>query len=60
MKISKVNSIVATEMLLNLYGLDVLKYNESDIEHLAELLQIVQPSLSTLQEQADANTIAQE
>ncbi len=54
-QIDKINSIIATEMLLNTYGLDVLKHNVEDVENLIKLLQVVKPSLPNLKTKANEN-----
>ena len=53
--IKNVNSIISTEILLNTYGLDILKYNTEQVEKLIELLEIVKPSLPKLIEKAEQN-----
>ena len=54
-RIKEINSIIATEILLNTYGLDILRYNLDEIEYLIELLGIIKPKLSKLTEKANEN-----
>lgn len=56
-KIKNINSIVATEILLSTYNLDILRYTPEQIEKLIELLNIILPSLPRLVEKSHENDI---
>lgn len=54
-KIKNINSIIATEILLKTYKIDVLKYTIEQVEKLIELLEIIKPSLPKLIKKAKKN-----
>ena len=56
-KIKEVNNIIATEILLNTYGIDILKYNAEQVRYLIDLLTKVEPKLLKLIEKANENSI---
>lgn len=53
--IKKINSIIATEMLLSNYGIDILEHSEQELDTLIELIEIVKPSLTSLKVKARIN-----
>lgn len=56
-KIKEAKNIVAIEIILNTYKLDVLKYTSEQIIHLIELLTQIEPSLPKLTKKANENSI---
>lgn len=54
-KIKNINSIIATEVLLKTYKINVLKYTSEEVEKLIKLLEVVKPSLPKLIKKAKKN-----
>ena len=54
-KIKNINSIIATEVLLKTYKINVLKYTSEEVEKLIKLLEVVKPSLPKLIKKAKQN-----
>ena len=56
-KIKEVENIIAIEILLNTYKIDVLKYTIEEIKTLIELLNQIEKELPKLKEKAILNQI---